>query len=129
MATDFGSDPLVIYLKRVPAVRKNCVGVGDIDGGGWWVKFGIDLSHKRAWQTVQELGHVLNYLSLNDRLPTVFKPVSPTPAMNGGPEDFLSWVIECSDPDFTREEAAEWLNGRLPNPVEREESWSANDNV
>src|SRR5688500_17345460 len=67
---------------------------GQLDGGGWWVKFSLDISHRLTWNVVQELGHVLNYLSLNERLPTVFKPVSPPPYLNGGPAEFLSWVIE-----------------------------------
>ncbi|SPE35761.1 hypothetical protein SBA3_2300022 [Candidatus Sulfopaludibacter sp. SbA3] len=57
---------------------------GRLEGEGWWVKFAIDISHRLAWNVVQELGHVLNYLSVNERLPTVFKPVSPPPYANGG---------------------------------------------
>jgi len=44
---------------------------------------------------------VLNYLSLDERLSTVFMPVSPPPYLNGGVE-FLSWVIECRDRDCAR---------------------------
>ena len=29
----------------------------------WWFKFQINVDHPLAWQTVQELGHVLNYIS------------------------------------------------------------------
>ena len=54
----------------------------------WWFKFSIDVEHALAWQTVQELGHVLNYLSTNERLPTLFFPVSPPPYMNGEAKDF-----------------------------------------
>jgi len=86
------------YLSKIPAV------VGSIASGtedkNWWVKFKIDIEHDIAWKVVQELGYVLNYLSINERLPTVFKPVSPPPYMNGGPKDFLFWVIECDDIDF-----------------------------
>ena len=45
--------------------------------GAWWVKCAIDIDHEFAWNVVQELGHVLNYVSLDERLPTVFMPVSP----------------------------------------------------
>src|SRR5688572_28520335 len=99
---------LVEYLQRVPAVSGS-IGTGDFDDGGWWVKFSIDTSHRLAWHTVQELGHVLNYLSLKERLPTVFMPVSPPPYMNGGPSEFLSWVIECHDPEFKPGTAMKWL--------------------
>lgn len=55
----------------------------EIDGkGDWWVKFSLDTRHPLAWRVVQELGHVLNYLSLDDRLPTVFFSVSSPPYLN-----------------------------------------------
>jgi hypothetical protein len=87
------------------------------------VKFSLDIDHKLAWNVVQELGNVLNYLSINDRLPTLFMPVSPPPYMNGGPREYLSWVVECRDESFTPEMAAEWLQGRLPQPVEDDSEW------
>ena len=74
------------YLKRVPSISGS-IGKGS-DDSGWWVKFSIDIDSPIAWQTVQELGHVLNYLSIEERLPTTFQPVSPPPYMNGGPRDF-----------------------------------------
>jgi hypothetical protein len=49
----------------------------------------------------------------DERLPTVFYPVSPSPYMNGGPQEFLSWVIEAKDKDFKLETLKEWLQGRL----------------
>lgn len=67
--------------------------------------------------------HVLNYISLEERLPTVFMPVSPPPYMNGGPRDFLSWVIESKSKDFQPEKCVEWLEGRLPQPVTDLEKW------
>jgi hypothetical protein len=76
---------------------------------------------------VQEFGDVLDYLGINDRLPTVFKPVSPPPCLNGGPDEFLSWVIECSDSSFTPEDATEWLESRLPVPVDNESEWLNDD--
>lgn len=63
-------------------------------------------------------------MSLKDRLPTVFLPVSPPPYLNGGPEEFLSWVIESTDRKFTPARAAEWLRGRLPRPVDQRKNWS-----
>ena len=121
-------ETLVEYLQRVPAVTGS-IGTGHFDDGGWWVKFSIDTSHRFAWHTVQELGHVLNYLSLNERLPTVFMPVSPPPYLNGGPTEFLSWVIECRDREFKPGTVMKWLEGRLPRPVESEAEWLSNDDV
>lgn len=109
------------YLARVPSITGS-IG-SDVNESGWWVKFTIDLSSPIAWNTVQEFGHVLNYLSLDERLPTSFRPVSPPPYMNGGPADFLSWVIESNDTSFGPEKVAEWLEGRLPRPVEDLSLW------
>jgi hypothetical protein len=117
---DFGG--LLAYLARVPAVQQP-ISHGLLNGGGWWIKFSLDISHRLAWNVVQELGHVLNYLSLNERLPTVFKPVSPPPDLNGGPSEFLSWVIECRDNSFTPSQAVEWLDGRLPRPADDHQQW------
>lgn len=76
-----------------------------------------------AWNIIQELAYVVNYLSVNERLPTVFYPVSPAPYLNGGPADYLSWIIETKDREFTPEILMKWLEGRLPQPVNDEESW------
>jgi len=117
---------LTSYLERIPAVEGNvATSSGDDGAAGWWVKFSLDIGHDLAWSAVQELGHVLNYLSPLERLPTVFKPVSPPPYLNGGPAEFLSWVIECDDPDFRPGTCAEWLEGRLPQPVEDLAQWTA----
>jgi len=105
-------EPLKSYLAKVPAISD--ISNGFSGDGYWWVKFTIDIKHPPAWRVVQELGHVLNYVSLEERLPTVFMPVSPPPYMNGGPGDFLSWVIESKSKDFKPEKCAEWLEGRLP---------------
>ena len=80
-----------------------------------------------AWRIVQELGHVLNYVSLNERLPTIFMPVSPPPYINGGPRNFLSWVIESSDATFTPSDCAECLEGHLPRPVDDPEQWKLDE--
>ncbi len=116
---------LVDFLARIPAIEINDtpsrgIGSGESDAG-WWVKFQIDVDHDLAWNTVQEMGHVLNYLAVDERLPTVFKPVSPPPYMNGGPDEYLSWIIEGADmPPGT---VATWLEERLPKPVEDEAAW------
>jgi hypothetical protein len=114
--------PLKDYLAKVPAITGK-IGSGFSDDGCWWVKFAIDVGHPLAWSVVQELGHVLNYLSLDERLPAVFMPVSPPPYMNGGPRDYLSWVIESKSKDFKPEKCADWLEGRLPRPVTDPEQW------
>jgi hypothetical protein len=120
----FGS--LVDYLQRIPAVH-GAIGSGYYEDGLWWVKFSIDTTHALAWHAVQELGHVLNYLSLDERLPTTFMPVSPPTYLNGGPSNYLSWVIECHDSKFTPGTAMEWLEGRLPSPVDDVTEWTRGD--
>ncbi|WP_198651745.1 hypothetical protein [Salinicola sp. RZ23] len=70
---------------------------------------------------------MLNYFPLNERLPAVFKPVSPPPCLNGGPRDFLSWVIECSDKDFKPGAIAKWLEGRMLQPVDDTTQWELDE--
>ena len=113
---------LTEYLEKIPGVEKQ-IGFG-YEAGNWWVKFTIDITHELAWHVVQELGHVINYLSLNERLPTAFYPVSPPPYMNGGPSDFLAWVIETKDSNFKPGTLQKWLEGRLPDPVDELEQWN-----
>ena len=116
---------LVAFLKRVPAV--SILSSQVTKDAFWWVKLKIDLKHPLAWSVVQELGHVLNDASVSEKLPTVFKPVSPPPYLNGGPADFLNWVIESEynyiDPAWIAEE----LQGRMPNPVDDLVQWPADD--
>ena len=108
-------------MEKVPSIEKP-ISYGDEDGL-WWVKFSLNIENKLAWNVVQEFGHVLNYLSLDERLPTIFYPVSPPPYMNGGPYDFLSWVIEAKDKEFKPGTLMKWLEGRLPRPVDDLEQW------
>jgi len=119
-------DSLQAFLLAVPAIEGS-IGQGVNEEGFWWVKFKIDIKHPLAWQVVQEIGHVVNYLSLNEKLPTNFYPVSPPPYMNGGPEEFLSWVIENTDKEFTPDTLKTWLEGRLPQPVNDESAWLTDD--
>jgi hypothetical protein len=119
-------EPLKSYLSKVPSIAGK-ISSGFLHDGCWWVKFTIDIEHPLAWSVVQELGHVLNYVSLNERLPTVFMPVSPPPYVNGGPRDYLSWVIESKEKDFKPSKCAEWLEGRLPRPVSEAEKWNTAD--
>ncbi|HEU4651411.1 MAG TPA: hypothetical protein VFS49_08345 [Croceibacterium sp.] len=120
---------LLEFLSRIPGVEINDApsrGFGSgLDDGTWWVKFSIAIDHPLAWNVVQELGCVLNQLSLTERLPTVFKPVSPPPYLNGGPRDFLSWVVECNEKAMKPGTVADWLEARLPRPVESEDGWPA----
>lgn len=115
---------LSAFLKKVPSIgEKGLIAYGSDGQQAWWIKFQLNIEHPLAWQTVQEMGHVLNYLSTNERLPTQFLPVSPPPYMNGDAKEFLAWVIQCNHVDFPPDIVAEWLEGRLPNPVEDEIKW------
>jgi hypothetical protein len=118
--------PLWSYLARVPSLTPQFA-TGAFESGCWWVKFSLDIEHPLAWNVVQEFGHVFNEISVEERLPTVFMPVSPAPYLNGGPADFLSWVIESKDPSFEPSKATEWLEGRLPNPVDDVIQWESDD--
>ena len=128
MPHDFGK--LLNFLERLPAIDlpggRDAIESGVLDSGNWWVKFALKTEHPLAWRHVQELGHVLNLVSINEPLPTIFKPVSPPAYLNGGVE-FLSWVIESTSPSFTPDECEEWLEGRLPRPVDSLEEWNLDD--
>ncbi len=117
---------LVAFLQRIPALKAN-IGAGQDAEGLWWVKFQLDIRHPLAWHVVQELSCVVNYISVSERLPTVFYPVSPAPYLNGGPSEFLAWVIENRDASFTANDLAQWLEGRLPQPVEDASKWPADE--
>ena len=117
---------LIDYLEKVPAINSP-IATGTDEEGFWWIKFQIDIENKYAWSVVQELGCVVNYISINERLPTVFYPVSPAPYLNGGPTDFLSWVIETKDKGFKPGTLKKWLEGRLPNPVDDLEQWDLDE--
>jgi hypothetical protein len=123
-------DALIEFLEKLPAIDlpagRKSIGHGVFENGNWWVKFSLETEHPLAWRHVQEIGHVLNYLSLNERLPSVFMPVSPPPYMNGGVE-FLSWVIESTDPSFSPDKCVQWLEGRLPQPVDDPAQWNMNE--
>jgi hypothetical protein len=123
MSDDRAFQTLETFLALLPGVAPP-FGHGYEADGQWWVKFSIDIGNSLAWHVVQELAHVLNYLSVDERLPTVFKPVSPPPYLNGGPREFLSWVIECSDGEFKPGSVAKWLEGRLPQPVQDFDQWA-----
>ena len=124
---------LEAFLRRVPAVgpaNEGCtIGKGRFPNGNWWVKFALAIDHPLAWHTVQELGNVLNSLSLTERLPTVFMPVSPPSYLNGGPRDFLAWVIESTAADFSPQTCAAWLESRLPRPVDDLKQWLIEDDA
>jgi hypothetical protein len=126
MPKDAELETLARLVGRVPSVT-GPIGTGCTADGCWWLKFAIDIGHPLSWRAVQELAHVLNYVSLDERLPTVFMPVSPPPYMNGGPREFLSWVIEARDPAFGARECAEWLEGRLPRPLDDPAAWKLDD--
>ena len=122
MADESAFESLKTFLRKVPSIEPS-IGSGFVEDGFWWVKLVIDIKHPLAWNAVQEFGHILNHVSLDERLPTIFMPVSPPPYMNSGPQESLSWVIETKDKDFSPSDCLEWLEGRLPQPVDDLNAW------
>jgi len=110
------------YLLKIPAVIA-VFAHGVYEDGNWWIKLRLDLDNKYAWHAVQELGCVVNYISIDERLPSTFYPVSPAPYINGGPDEYLSWIIESKDPEFKPGTLMKWLEGRLPQPVDDLDAW------
>lgn len=112
---------LADLLRRVPAVR--VISQEVTPSAYWWIKFSVDVEHPLAWRVVQALAFIFNEISISETLPTIFKPTSPPPYLNGGPDECLFWVIESTfnyiDPKWIASVAEE----RLPHPVEKMESW------
>lgn len=128
--SELSFDRLHHFFSKVPSVQAERIDASGTDGAhAWWFKFQIDTTHPLAWQTVQELGHVLNYLSTNERLPTQFFPVSPPPYMNGDAQKFLAWVIQCNHSEFGPDVICDWLEARLPKPVDDPEQWKIKTNL
>lgn len=117
-----GLDKIKNLLIKIPCIT--FISNSKTDEPFWWLKFSINISSKISWNVVQELGHILNYLSLEEKLPTSFYPVSPPPYMNGGPEEFLNWIIESSIPAVDTNIIYDYLEGRLPEGYDKEENWN-----
>jgi hypothetical protein len=109
------------FLLTIPCVTD--VIIPDTVGRTWFLKLQIDISSPIAWHFVQEFGHILNYISLDERLPTKFYPVSAPPYLNGGPQDFLYWIIEATQSGVKPNFILEYLIGRLPEDVGNEDDW------
>lgn len=108
-------------LERIPCVQGSVVGNNE---GGWYIKMSLDLDAKIVWNVIQELSFVLNNLSMTEKLSVVFKPVSPPPYLHGGPDLFLSWVIEPVSRDVDPELIADALVQYLPKPINEEQAWT-----
>lgn len=126
MPNEFGS--LINFVSKIPGIN-DPIASGYYENGNWWLKFSINIKHPIAWNVVQELGHICNFLSLNEPLPTAFYPVSPPPYLNGGPEDYLYWILESTNTDFKQDTMFHWLEDRLPKPVSDLNAWISDDNV
>ncbi|WMD21713.1 hypothetical protein RAS12_04870 [Achromobacter seleniivolatilans] len=120
-----GLPQLVDYLNRMPGVKVLSSQV--TPDAYWWVKLTIDLENPLAWNVVQELGFVLNDASIHHKLPTVFKPVSPPPYLNGGPREFLAWVIESTYNYIDPAWIMKTIEGYLPRPVDDLTQWRTED--
>ncbi|MBT8219517.1 MAG: hypothetical protein KJP00_06820 [Bacteroidia bacterium] len=116
---DFQS--LVDYIQQIPPVEGE-VSVENNDGF-WKIEFRMDIHHNLAWRALQELANVVNYLSAGERLPSRLYPISPAPYFHEGPGDTLRWIIENTDKEFKPNDLLEWLEGRLPNPVDDLTLW------
>jgi hypothetical protein len=109
------------FLLTIPCITD--VMIPDSVDRNWFLKLQIDISSPIAWNFVQEFGHILNYISLDERLPTKFYPVSAPPYLNGGPQDFLYWIIESTQSETNPKFILEYLVGRLPEDVSIEANW------
>lgn len=118
-------DVFCAFISRVPAASFDSGSLNE--DGSWRAQIRIDIDHMLAWQVVQEFGFVLNWVSVTEPLPTRFFPRSSPPYLNGGPREYLHWIIEGISPDFDPDLATEWLEGRLPRPVDDLAQWALED--
>lgn len=82
------------FVLSIPGVRDSLQ--KDVDEAGqWWIQFAVDIAHPLSWRVVQEFAFVINHLSLGEKLPAVFFPISSPPYLNGGPEEYLYWIINA----------------------------------
>lgn len=118
--------PLLDFLARIPAVETaddpSMDMASEVSEDSWWVRFSLDIDSEIAWETVQEIAHALNDSANAGKPAALFYPISPAPAQSGGPEEFLSWVIEAGA-DVDPASVAAWLESMLPNPVEESDAW------
>ena len=63
-------ETLTKFLEKIPAVKSPIEAIC-YDDGSWWLKLKIDVHHKNSWHVVQELAHAINYLSEDEKLPTL----------------------------------------------------------
>ncbi len=109
------------FIDQIPSVE--VLSTSEPNEGRWWIKLQIDINSKTAWHVVQNLAFVLNEISVTETLPTTFKPTAPPPYLNGGPEEFLFWVIEADIPFLDPGVINAYLQQRLPDPVTDESAW------
>ena len=111
---------LTNLITDIPTIC-NPIKTGTHENGFWWVKFSIDTSNPLAWNVIQVFAYVINYLSISERLSTVFYPVAQPPFSADSMQECLEWIIESTSQDFLPNELAEWLENRLPDPSNHEE--------
>jgi hypothetical protein len=114
------------FVLSVPGVR-DFIQKGYDENGQWWIQFAVNPEHPLSWRVVQEFAFVINYLSLGERLPAVFFPISSPPYLNGGPDEYLYWIIQSSGSTFSPDMCADWLTKRFPNPIDDEAQWNLDD--
>jgi hypothetical protein len=117
--------PLLESLRTVPAIH-DPIGSGVGTEVRWWVKFGIDIAHPLAWNVVQELTRSELSVARGTAADRIHASLAAA-VYDEGPKDFLSWVIESTDSQFTPGDCAEWLKGRLPRPLSDPAQWNTED--
>src|SRR5436305_5508933 len=59
-----GLQNIKALLTKIPCIQ--FVSTSEIGTPFWWLKFSIDINSQIAWTVVQELGQILNYLSIEE---------------------------------------------------------------
>ncbi|WP_342068908.1 hypothetical protein [Yoonia algicola] len=108
-------------INQTPAAR--FVSSQENESSHWGVQIELELNHSLVWHVIQRYSYTLNWLTTTNPLPTKFFPRS-LPSENGPPEDLLHWRIECIDPLFLPDHAANELQRQLPENISNEEDWT-----
>lgn len=100
-------EELAAFLERLPGVSVLAFELAPTTR--WRVVIEICAGHELAWRVVQELSFVLNYISVSERLPTVFRPLAK------------GWSVESTLPHVDPRAIAQCLESYVPSPEDPED--------
>ena len=121
---------LISLLEQIPCFDN--FDSGEADGECWWLRFDLDLSSSLAWPVIRKLGSLLNTRCCSRFLTVVFKPmpIEDAPdrsALSPTAPSVMRWEISSTAPGLDPNEIARWLRENLPQAVDDESAWLAEE--